>query len=811
VAGLSSDLQIAIRGLIRSRVVAGLAIFCLALGIGTSAAMLGLLDALLFRSPAHVKEDGQLKRVYFIDTYPGLGEFSSSDTSYPAFLDLKKAKSFAALGAYTATDVSLGRGAEARKAHAVLATPSFLRLLGVKPVRGRLFLEDEGEPDRPSFVVLISHDLWRRGFGGAADILGKRLVVGRDLYTIVGVLPSRFTGVDLARTDLWLPMNAAGLVVGRRWASSRGSQFLEIVGRLRSATPEAATAEATVVYRAASAEAGEPSPAARISLGPIQRARGPDAPSSVRVVAWLSGLSWIVLLVSCANVASLLLVRALDRRRELALRLALGAGAGRLARMMLFESGLLAAAAGVAALVVFGVMSSLLQRLVLPAAGGAAAGLSPRIMTILLTLTVMSALLSGVAPALWTSRVRLSEEIRTGVREAPRSRLHAAVAAAQIALTFVLLAAAGELARSLYNVLHLDLGFDAERVLVATVDLEGTDYPPPRVAEIFRLAAERIRRLPGVDRAGLAATIPFATSYAAALTVPGVERLPQLSTGGPYLNAVCEELFAATGTSVLRGRAFTAHDRAGSTQVAIVNQTMARLLWPGRQALGQCLRIGDEKAPCSLVVGIVEDARRAQLREEPTMQYYVPLGQEPRRLASRALFVRATGEPEALSPVVRRELLGVASNLPYVEVQPLADLLAPQIHPWRMGAEVLTLFSLLALGLAMVGLYGVVAHSMARRTYELGVRIALGAEWRHVLWLALRQGLLIGLTGAAAGLLLTLAAGRFLQPLLFEVSARDPWTLASATATVLLVAIAASYTAGRRVRRLDPAAVLRVE
>lgn len=806
------DLLGAVRGLLRSRTVVILALSNLALGIGTSAAMLSLLDVLVFRSPAHVVDAGTLQRIYITDSFPGMGDFTQSETSYPVLLDLERVRSFSALGAFFSPNISMGRGADARKVHAVLATPDFLRLLGVKPELGRLFSESEGQPGQANDVALLSDDLWSRAFGRSADILGRQVKSGRDSYTIVGVLPRGFTGVDLEAADLWLPMNAADRFAGPGFDTARGILFLEIVGRLRpKTTPEAAAREATAVLRNATAEAGEPRPAARVSLGPIQRARGPEAPAAVKVTAWLSALSWIVLLVSCANVASLLLLRGLDRRRELAMRVALGAPRGRLARLLLYEGLVLAALGAVGALVVFLWMSAWLQRLVLPESAVRIGALDLRTVAIVAALAAAAGLLSGAVPALWAVR-DLKASIGGGPREGMpgRSRWPSVLAAGQIALTFVLLVGAGELARSLFNALHLDLGMDADRVIVATIDRTTSEYSPARVAEIFRRAQERVRRLPGVRGASLAATVPFESSMAGALVVPGLERLPRTATGGPYINAVSEDFFATTGTTVLRGRPFTAQDRAGAAPVALVNQTMASLLWPGRDALGRCLQIGGKEAPCSTVVGVVKDARRSDLQEAPTMQYYVPLGQA-RKLTARALFVRAQGDPTRLLGPVRREIQAAEPDLPFVEARTLASLLAPQIHPWRMGAAVLTLFGLLTLLLAIAGLYGVIAHSLARRRYELGVRVALGAQWRHLRWLALRQGLGIGLAGAAAGLLLTLSTCHLIQPLLFHVSAADPLLLAAAAAAVLLVALLASYAPSRRVRRLDPNVALRVE
>ncbi|MFL6261769.1 MAG: ADOP family duplicated permease [Thermoanaerobaculia bacterium] len=814
MAGIAFDFREAARGLLRHRSVAALSLVCIALGVGTSAAMLGLLDALLFRTPAYVENPGGVKRVYVTDRLAGLGEYTSSTTSYPVSQDLERVKAFAGVGSFFATEVPVGRGAEAQKVSGVLATPGFFRLLGAPPLRGRLFTDAEGQPGQPAAVALLGYDFWRRGFGGAADIIGRQLIVRGVAYTIVGVLPPRFTGVDLEAVDLWLPMSSAGSFVSKKWATGRGTQFLEVVARPRPGVTETAAAqEATTVFRAAAAEAGRPKPSARVRLGPIQRAQGPDAPSSLRVVTFLTALSWVVLLIACANVASLLLLRGLDRQREWGLRVALGAGRGRIARLVICEGVLLALAGGVAASLVCIPIGALLQHLVLPEAGSVIQSGDLRRLGFVAVLTLAAGLLAGAVPALWTSRRDLTLAIRSSTRERTpgRSRVSLAISATQLALTLILLAGAGELGWSLYNVLHLHLGIDIGRVLVTTLDLKAEGYPQSRIEEIFRRAEERIGRLPGVERVSVAATIPFESSKASALAVPGVPQLPELETGGPYVNAVSPGFFATTGTRLLRGRDFTPQDGTGATLVAVVNQTMARLLWPAGDALGKCLKIGGEEAPCSSVVGIVEDARRSDLQEGPTLQYYVPVAQAPAALSSRALFVRARVDAEELQGRVRQEVQSLEPGLPLVEVRSLQDLVAPQLQPWRMGMAVLSFFGLLALILALVGLYGVIAHTLEKRRYELGVRIAHGAQRSDVLWLVLRQGLVIGVVGAAGGVLLALGTARFLQPLLFQVSAQNPLILGSTSALVVLLALVASWISAQKTRYLDPAVVLRTE
>jgi putative ABC transport system permease protein len=815
VSFVATDLRGALRGLLRSRSVLLLAVGCMALGLGTGAAMLGLLDVLLFRAPAHVREAGAVRRLYLIDTMAGVGEFTTSVLSYPVFRDLLATRAFQSAGAFFATDVSLGQGAAATKAAAVLVTPDFLFTLGVLPERGRLFDIREGRPESRDFVALVSDELAHRALGGPDAALEKRISIGRETYTVVGILPPRFTGVDFAAVDVWLPLNAAGRLVSPKWAESRGSKFLSVVARLRpDVAASRAAQEATIALRAGAAAAGRPRPAARIQLGPIQAARGPEAPSSVRVATWLAGLSWIVLLISCANVSCLLLSRGIERRSELGMRLALGASPSRLATLALCEGGVIAGLGGLggAALVPF--LGALVQRVVLPEAGVQFEGLHPRTLALLAALAAAAGLVSALFPALWVSRRALLGSLRSGVRESGpgRSRLQDALAAAQLAFTFVLLVAAGGFGWSLYNALRLPLGLDADRVLVASADLEAAGYPPPRIEETFLGAMERVRRLPGVARAARAATIPFATSVASEVAVSGLEKVPELPSGGPYLNAVSADFFTTMGTPILKGRPFSARDTAASEPVAIVNATMERLLAPGQGVLGRCIRMQSiAGAPCSTIVGVVADARRSELQEEPTMQWYLPLGQAPQALSSRALFVRVQRDPRALAGAVRREIQALSPDLPFVEVQPLSDLIEPQIHPWRMGAAVLALFAFLALGLALAGLYGVLAAAMARRRYELGVRTALGAGWRQILGLALRHGLRIALAGVAAGVALAgLAAGR-LKPLLFHVSALHPLLLVGATLAVLAAALLASYVPARRTRRIDLASVLRAD
>lgn len=780
---------------------AGLVVLCFALGLGVNASLLTVLDRLLLAGPAGVKAPGDLRRLYFDLTIPGMGSFVSGSTSYPNYADLRAAATgFSDLAAYFPTEVPVGHGAGARKVSAALVSESFFPLLGVEPAAGRLFTGKERAP-----VAVVSGRMARRLSGGEDVPLGAKVLVGGQVYTIVAVLPREFTGVELSPVDLWLPLDAAAQVgMGSSWREQRGSSFLEIVGRLSpGATEPQAEGQASGVFQRALRQ-DDPQTTARVSTGPIQRATGPSDPAGRRLAFWLTGASFLVLLIACGNVAHLLVVRNLGRRRELALKLALGCGRGRLVAASLGESLVLATLGAAAALALYVPGLRLMQWLLLPSD----VILQPaRSLAILAGLLPAAGVLAGLAPALWASREQPAEVLKTGgsAVAGPSGALRILVAF-QVALTLLALVGAGLFLLSLRRVAGVHLGFEAERVVVAVFDTAPAT-PMGEVERRYREALEGLLRMPGVERASLAAGIPFSSSFALTLAVPGRD-LPRPPTGGPYVNAVSPGFFRTLGTRLRRGRMF--EEREGDP-VAIVNETMARLVWPREEPVGECLQIGGADAPCATVVGVVEDAVRSRLGEASTPQYYIPLSQAPALLSSRALFVRSAEGARLESEAIRRQILALSPNLPYVEVFRLADLAATQARPWRAGMVVFSLFGALALVLSVVGVHGTVAQAVARRTRELGIRFALGAPWRAAVRSLVAPTLSAAAVGAAVGLGAALLAGSYLQPLLFEVSARDLRVLALSVLLVLLVAWVAAYAPARRVRRIAPADVLREE
>jgi len=800
------DLRYALRALARSPALVSAAVVCLALGIGATATIFGVVDTLLFRPPAHIQDPGRVVRLYFRKNLPPFGTATSSITGYPLYAALRDGThAFEELAAFTyAQRASLGRGAGAKRVDLVLASASFFPLLGVRPALGRFFTADEDSPGGPALVVL-SFGFWRAAFGGDSAIIGTQLQLGRGSYTVIGVTPERFTGVNLQNVDVWTPIGAATELMGAEYMN-RGSYFLQIVGRLGGGGAATAARQATVVLRTDDMYSGRDSNAV-VLLGPVQHARGPEMSQNAQVSIWLAAVAVIVLLVACANVANLLLARSLQRLREAAIRLALGAGWWRLARQVLIESLVLAVAGGITALFVTLWAGPLIRAFLLPNVPAFTEPLDARVIAFTAGVALLTGLLVGVVPAWQVGRRDLTPALKAGAGEGryQRSGLRSALLVGQVALTVVLIGGAGLFTRSLRNVEGQNFGFDPAHTLLATIDLRAAGYTPAQIDAVHLQILARLEALPGIEAAAATVAHPLGYATAWSVTVPGRDSIPQLSSGGPYYQQVTPGYFAAMGTPV-RGRAFTAADRAGS--VAIVNETMARLLWPGENAIGKCFVAGEKT--CVEVIGIVPDARRFNAVEDATMTFYVPFSSDGNGFIT-ALVVRPRGRPEDWIPSVRSAIQETAPNLPFASVTPLADLLAPSIRPWRLGSAMFGAFALLALVLSAVGLYGVLAFTVTQRTHEIGVRLAMGAERRDVLRLMVRHGVAIAAVGAGVGAVGALAAGHVLSSLMYGVSPRDPLVLLAATLVPVVVAAVASYVPARRASRVDPVVALRYE
>lgn len=714
-----------------------------------------------------------------------------------------------------------GRGAEAVQVNATLVSANFFRVLGARPAVGRFFADEESRPPDGAPVVVLGYGYWQRRFGGDPRVVGRLLPLGKGRYTIVGVAPKGLTTTDLAPVDVWLPVSAAGPEdVIWRWSEDTNS-WLQIVARLRpGADARRAAAELETVYqrvdeervRARSQLFGKET-AAHASLSTISGMRTADGSltAEARISRWLIGVTAIVLLIACANVANLLLARATRRRREIAVRLALGISRRRLVGQLMTEGLLLAALGGVAGLALARWGGGLVRTMLLPGVVWEGSPVGGSVIVVTAAIGLSAGALIAIAPALPASSTDLTSALKAAVRSGvPRSHLRRALIVAQSALSVVLLVGAGLFVRSLRNVRAEDLGMDMEPVLRATIDLESAGYSAADRTAFLERAMQRLRRLPGVDDVAMAKSSPFGSIGTLVMIVPGRrDSIPEAgATGLPTYNVVSPSYFATLGMRIIHGRGFTDADGAGAGHVAVINETLQRFVWPEEDPIGRCVHLGHDQ-PCTTIVGIVKDAVRFRIREEPGMQIYLPFGQD--RGPAEVLFVRTRGDPARLVEPVRHTLQTMAPDLPYADVRPMQGLLNPQIRPWKLGATMFGLFGLLALVIASVGLYSTLAYDVAQRTHEMGVRMALGARSPDVVRLVLGDGVRVAAVGVLLGLVATLAAGRAVAPLLFDTSPHDPHVLLAVSITLLAVAVIASFVPAWRATRVAPGSVLQAE
>ena len=791
-----------------------------ALGIGANATMFGIVDRLLLRPPAHIADPSRVMMIRYVRTTRG--QTSAQDAlSFPIYLDLRATPgAFAGVAAYTGTSLAVGRGADARRVDGARVSAGFFQLLGVRPRLGRFFLpEDDGDPVAPN-VAVISSVYWKREYGSDAGVLGRTMPIGDAQFTIIGVAPAGFAGVGNDVADIWIPFTAVVTPAEYDgWRKSRDGYWLNAVVRLAGGVSrDVAAAAATRRLQESMRHDGtsdEWIAARRPSIGFVsvlpREAHAGDAIASV--AALLTAVSFVVLLIACANVANLQLARGIARRREIAVRVALGVSRRRLLGQLLTESVVLAAAGGMAALLVAYWGSGFVERVLFGSSNFAGAStIDARVLVYTALSSILVGLLSGVMPALHAGRASITSELKDGARHGggSRQRARATLLVVQTMLSIVLLVGTGLFVSSLRRIDAVPLGLEPKRTLVVTMQTSGMRYTPTELSLLYQRLLETARHDPSVNAAALALTLPFSTSWAGPVHIPGRDSLPRVADGGPYMNAVTTDFFRTVGTRLLSGRGFTEADQPDAPRVVVINESLARLWWPDGNAIGKCMIIGADTNPCSEVVGIVEDARRQGILEGTSVQYFIPQAQSVANTnVPNVLLVRPRTDAVSAAESIRRILQQAAPNLPYVRVRPLEDLVAPQKRSWRLGATMFAVFGALALVLAAVGLYSVLAYDVAQRTREFGVRVAVGAEGSDVMALVFRRGLRTTVIGGAAGLLVALVAGPMVKPLLFQTSPRDPLVFGAALGVVLVIAVLAALIPARRALGVDPIVALR--
>jgi len=835
----AQSLRYALRGSRRNPGFALSVVAVLGLGMGANTVVFGAVDRLLISAPPHVRDARDVRLVYIRRRAPN-GELAASRTiSYPDYQDLLAVGGFNDVAVYAdPLEFTLEQGVAAHKVRVVMHSTNLLTLLGVEPALGRVFPEvGENESDGMDSIVgsvaVLSYEYWRRRYGSDPNVLGRRIRADDARFgvsgpTIIGVAPPGFTGAELGPVDVWIPTvrtQYEQMLDG--CFTTRGCRIFRAVARLApGATDEAASDEATARHLAGYAEEiarDRYDGSSEVILAPLIAARGPSPMAEAQVLRWVAGVSLAVLLIACLNVINLLLARSIGRQRETTVRLALGAGRLRLVCERWVESTLLTALGAGAALLVAWTLGESVHRLLLPDVAFDGGEVGGRLLVFTALLTLVGGLATGVLPATRGVVGNLADGLRTGGGGStrPGSRTRTALLLAQAALSVVLLVGAGLFVRSLRAAQELDLGFDARSVVEVRLEWQ-RGVPATERQAGFERALEGVRRLPGVHSAGQAGFLPLATSFAIQpLGVPGIDSLPPYPGGGPWVYRVGSGYFEAMGLAILRGRSFERSDDAEDARpVTVVSRSMARAIWPNAEAVGSCLLIGssEEGAPCTEVVGVVEDHRRRELVEdEPRLMYYLNSAHSvvdayPALRGPPGVFVVGTsGDPRDILDLIRAEAASASPRLGFVDAAPLSDRLEPQIRSWKLGAALFTGFGLLALLVAGWGLYGVLAFDVALRQRELGVRSALGAHAGSLVGMVLRRSVLLMAAGVTAGGLIALGASPFVEPLLFRVSGTDPTTYAVVAVALLTVSLVAGWLPARNATRVDPITALRAD
>lgn len=816
------DARYAVRGLRAKPGFTTGIVLTLALGIGANAAMFGIVDRMLFRAPAYLRDAEHTHRVYLASTSGGQ-ENVSAWTSFPRYADLLRwTHAFSSIATFATWRIAVGDGDAARIMPVSGVSASYFDFFDARPPVGRFFGAGEDSAPTGTPVVVLSYAYWQLEFGGRDDVLGKQLRIGHTLCTIIGVAPEHFIGIDDdAVPALYIPITTF-LWDARSvdYSKNYGWQGRLLIARRRPEfTVAQATADLTTALQQSWIASSERNPARvdplvtarpHAMLGPVQFERGPLAGPQAKVVAWVSGVAAIVLLISCANVANLLLARAVTRRREIALRLALGVSRARLVRQLVTESLALALLGGAVGLAVAQWGGAIIRRLFLPNDVATTIFTDARSLIVTLLMTAAAALITGLAPALQSVRYDLARSLNAAGREAGAraSRLRTGLVVFQATLSVVLLVGAGLFVRSLLNVHNLRLGYDVRPVLVVTDNPRGMKLTTPERAALEARLVDAARATPGVESATPVASVPFWGYEEPLLFVSGID---SVSWRGDFvLQAGNPDYFRTMGTRIVRGRAFDDRDRVDAPRVVVVSQGMAAFLWPGQDAIGKCIRIGADTAPCTTVVGVAEDLHMRSLKGgQREYTYYIPLAQYGS--APGMLLVRVKGDAADYGEPVRRSLQHEMPGAAYVTAEPFQNMVDTKTQSWRFGATMFVAFGALALALAGIGLYSMIAYGVAQRRREIGVRIALGASSSNIVRLVVRGGLRLVVLGVVLGGAVSLAAGKWIATLLFDETPSDPAIYASVAAILVGVSLVATAVPALAASRVDPNVTLRAD
>jgi putative ABC transport system permease protein len=808
---LLQDLRFGLRLLLKSPGFAAVAVLALALGVAANTAIFSVVNAVLIR-PLPYRDPSRLVMVW---EHNRIRDRRQNVISPANFIDWQEQSDvFEEMAAYNDWHANLTGGGEPVEVPVQYTTPNLFRVLGARPVLGRDFTPDDVRPDAPA-VVVLSHGLWQRRFGGDAGVVGQVVTLNGSPAEVVGVMPAGFqwfvrkSSFSGKPAELWSPF---GLTAEHR---VRRGRYMSAVARLKDGiTAERAQAELSHVAARLEQQHPDFNTGWGVEVTPLRE----QFAGQIRPALWvLLAAVGFLLLIACANVANLLLARAAARRKEVAIRAALGASRWRVVRQFLTESVLLAlAGGGLGLLLAWWGVELLVAMAPRDLVDVGSVGLDLPVLGFTLGVSLLTAVFFGVAPALEAARLDANESLKEGAKGSTggrRSRrLRATFVVSEVALALMLLVGAGLAVKSFVRLASVSPGFDPDGLLTMRVELPRRKYSDGRQAmQFYRQALERIAGLPGVESVGAVSFLPFGGPASATdFTVEGRPAPRPGEEPSTEVRVIDENYFRAMRIPVLRGRGFSPQEAAEERRVAVISESLAKKYFPGEDPLGKRIRVVMKRdPPLTEIVGVVADVKLHALDEEPRPTVYWPLAELPANFTS--LVVRAKGDPLALAAPVRKEIQAIDAEQPVADVRTMNQLLAESVGRARFSAFLLGVFACVAVALAVVGLYAVMSYAVAQRTHEIGIRVALGARGRDILGLVVRQGLGLALAGAALGLAGAFALTRLMRTLLYEVSTTDPATYVSLSALLLVVTLLACLVPAWRATKVDPMVALRYE
>ncbi len=811
---LLQDIRFGLRMMLKSPSVSIVATIALALGIGATTAIFNVVNGVLLR-PLPFPNPESLVAVFETNLERGLQRGSHS---YPNFMDVRAQSTvFEHMSSYHGADfIMTGRGEPARLQGQVV-TADLFSLLGVQPMLGRTFLPDEDKPSETGRVVVLSHALFQNRFGGDASIVNQAITLDGKKFTVVGVMPRDFEfPIQNEPVELWTTI--AGDASGKEpITGQRGAHFLQVIARLKNGvSKDQAQAELATIASRLEQQYPDTNTHRTLTLEPALNALVGD----VRPALWiLQGAVAFVLLIACANVANLLLARATSRHKEMAIRSALGASRIRVIRQLLTESVLLSIVGGSVGLLLAVWWSDLLVALGkedIPRA--VHVGMDWRVLGVTLGVSLLTGLIFGLAPAFHSSKTELVESLKEGGRGtsegARRNHVRNILVVTELAIAMVLLVGAGLLIQSLWRLQNVNTGLQPDNVLTFNITLPEVKYNADKQAQFFIDLKQRLEATPGVQSASAILPLPLnGDRFVISFEIDGRPVAPKDQPSADFFTTGVD-YFKTMGIPIIKGRDFNDHDKHGATPVVIVSETFARQIFPNEDPIGKRIKPGigtyeDEESPWREIIGVVGDIRNRSLNTEPKKAYYVPQTQVP--FNQLVGVVKTTGDPRSLISAVTKQVGAMDADIPLFAVKSMPEYLSASVAAPRFSTTLLSIFAAVALVLTVVGLYGVMSYSVAQRTNEIGIRLALGAQSRDVLLMIVKQGGMLILLGLAIGLAGAYALTRWIASLLFGVTAKDPMTFAAVAVLLAIVALLACYVPALRATKVDPIDALRRE